>query len=225
MTLTDLFSFVGSGERKTLDRVVAMLDLSIESTRHLLSLVRNLKNHDLESVKNEFSMIVDLEQKTNEEHRSLVRVLCTGSFFGGIREDLLGLLEFIDNISDASKHSAMIFHDMDLPRNVIDYFFQEDVESFISTCIDAAQLLKEAIEALEKNKNAVLELAEKIKEKEAEADEIHHGIVRHLFKNEIDAKSLDIILLQDFLHLADDIADSSKDGSDVLQILVAKGYS
>ena len=145
MTLSDVFSFFGSGERKTLARIVAMLDMSMESAQHLLSLVQHLKNHDLDSVRSEFDKIADLEKKTDDEHRVLVRILCNGSFFGGIREDLLKLLELIDNISDSSKHSAMIFHDMDLPANVIDYFFQENVESFISTCIEAAQLLKEDV--------------------------------------------------------------------------------
>ena len=32
-------------------------------------------------------------------------------------------------------------------------------------------------------------------------------------------------MLKDFLNTADDVADNAEDGSDVLQILVAKGYS
>ena len=85
--------------------------------------------------------------------------------------------------------------------------------------------LKEAITALEKNKDEVLSLTEKVEEKEADADDIHHSIVRHLYGNEINAKSLDIIVLTDFLHIADDIADYSEEASDVLVILIAKGYS
>ena len=52
-----------------------------------------------------------------------------------------------------------------------------------------------------------------------------YAIIQHLFKNEINAKSLDIVMLRDFLETADDIADNSENGSDVLSILVAKGYS
>ncbi len=225
MPISDFFSFLGSGEQQILNRILALLDSSIDSTEHLLTLVKYLKTCDYEAVDRQFTVIDGIEKKIDDEHRALVRVLCKGSFFGGIREDLLSLSELIENISDASKHSAMVFHDLRLPKEVIDYFFMVDVESFVSTCISAARLLREAIVALEKNKEEVLSTAEKVEEKETEADGIHHSIVQHLYKNEIDAKSLDIILLKDFLSLVDKIADMSEHGSDILLILVAKGYS
>lgn len=187
--------------------------------------MQRLKECDNAGVDREFKMIDDLERGSESEYRSLVRLLSTGSFFGGIREDLLSLLGYIDRISHASKHSALVFYDMKPPKDVIDYFFQEDVGSFISSCIDAARLLKESVNALQRNKEEVLSFAEKVGEKETEADSKQHSIVRHLYKNEINAKSLDIVTLRDFLHLADNIADNSENGSDVLVILVAKGYS
>lgn len=199
--------------------------MSIESSQNLLLLVQRLKDHDYDAAEQEFEELDKLEQQAHNARRSIVRELCSGSFFGGIREDLLTLCGLIDNIAHASKHSAMIFHDIKLPTEVVDYFFLVDVCSFISTCIEAAQLLKEAINALEKNRDEVLSLTEKVEQKEADADTLQHSIVQHLYKNEINAKSLDIIILKDFLHLADDIADNSEHASDVLQILIAKGYS
>jgi predicted phosphate transport protein (TIGR00153 family) len=225
LPISDLFSFLGSGERQTLERIIKLQDMSIETSQHLLLLLQRLKDHDYGGVDREFAIITDLERSVEDEHRSLVRLLCTGSFFGGIREDIINLVGLVEHIAHASKHSAMMFRDMKLPQDVVDYFFQEDVPSFISTCIAAAQLLNEAIKALEKNKDEVLSLAEEIEKKESEADAIQHNIVRHLFKNEINAKSLDITVLKDFLHMADDIADDSASGSEVLSILVAKGYS
>jgi predicted phosphate transport protein (TIGR00153 family) len=223
--LSDVFSFLGSGEKKILGRVEGMLDMAIESGNHLNSLVQFIKEFNFEAAGREFNEIGDLVKRSHDEHRSLVHVICTGSFFGGIREDFLTLLESIDDITYASKHAAAIFHEMELPKDVIDYFFQDNIAAFISTCIEAAQLLKVAVQALEKDKDVVLTTVEKVEAKEEEADELHHSIVKHLYKNEINAKSLDIILLKDFLDIADDVADNSERGSDVLLILVAKGYS
>lgn len=225
MQLSDIFSFLSSGERKTLERIEDMIDISIESAQHLLSMTQDMKKYDFSSADVEFKKIVELEKQADNERRNLVRIVCSGSFFGGIREDLLTLLECVDDISDASKHAAEIFHDMSAPKDLLDYFFQEDVSGFLSICIDAAQLLKEAVKALEDNKDKVLATADQVEEKESEADDIHHAIVRHLFRNEINAKSLDIVLLKDFLAKADNIADRSEGGTDVLQILIAKGYS
>jgi predicted phosphate transport protein (TIGR00153 family) len=225
LPLSDFFKFLGSGERQTLNRVVALLDMAIDSSQHLLILVQDLKTYDYDSVEKEFHIIDDLEGKTDDEHRALVRTICTGSYFGGIREDLLSLLEVIDNIPDSAKHAAEIFRDIQLSKEVVDYFFMEDVGSFISTCIESVKEFKETVLALEKNKEDVLSLAEKVEAKEDGADEKHHSIVRHLYKNEINAKSLDIIMLKDFLTTVDDIADNAEHGSDILLILVAKGYS
>ena len=108
---------------------------------------------------------------------------------------------------------------------MIEYWFRDDVEFFISTCISAAELLRDGIKAFEKTKNEVLSIADKVDEMENEADTMKYAITQDLFKNAINAKSLDMVMLRDFLETADDIADFSEEGSDILQILVAKGYS
>jgi len=225
VSLRNFFSFLGDGERQILGRVSNLLDSSIETSRHLLALAGYLKNYDYDAVEREYATTADLNEQVVQDHRSLVRELCTGSFFGGIREDLLALLELISSISDTSKRAARVFHERQSPKDVIDYFFKEDVELFISTCISAAELLRQGIVALEKTRDEVLTIVEKVEAKENEADAMKYAIIQHLFKNEIDAKSLDIVMLKDFLETADDVADYSESGSDVLSILVAKGYS
>jgi len=224
VSLRNFFSFLGNGEQQILDRVCKLLDSSIDTSRHLLALAGYLKSYDYDAVNREYATIADLEEQVAQEHRSLVRELCTGSFFGGIREDLLTLLELISNISDTSKRAARV-HERQVPKDVVDYLFKDDVELFISTCISVAELLLQGIEALGKNKEEVLSIAEKVEAMETKADTMKYAIIQHLFKNEINAKSLDIVMLKDFLETADDVADNSENGSDVLLILVAKGYS
>jgi predicted phosphate transport protein (TIGR00153 family) len=225
VSLRNFFGFLSNGERQILDRVCNLLESSIETSRHLLALAEYLKSYDYGAVRREYDTIADLEDRVTQEHRKLVREMCTGSFFGGIREDLLTLLELISNISFASKRAARVFHELQVPKDVVDYMFKDDVDLFISTCISAAETLRDGIKALEKNKNEVLSIVEKVEAKEREADTMKYAIIQNLFKNEINAKSLDIVMLQDFLETADDIADNSENGSDVLSILVAKGYS
>jgi len=225
VSLRNFFGFLSDGEQQILDRVSKLLDASIETSGHLLALAGYLKSYDYDAVEREYATIADLEERVAEEHRNIVRVVCTGSFFGGIREDLITLLGIISNISDTTKRAARVFHERQVPKDVVDYLFKDDVELFISTCISAADLLREGIKALERTKNEVLSMAEKVDAKERQADTMKYAIIQDLFKNEINAKSLDIVMLQDFLETADDIADYSQSGSDVLLILVAKGYS
>ena len=126
------------GEHDILTRVIAMLDISIDASRHLLSQVQFLRKYDYEAVNREYETIDDLEAQADREHRALVRGYCSGSFFGGIREDLLALLELIDNIADSAKGAGEIFYERQIPKPVIDYLFKEDVDAFISTCVATA---------------------------------------------------------------------------------------
>jgi uncharacterized protein len=225
MSIRNIFSVFSRGENQILGQVEALLDNSIKTSELLLELLQSLKKYDYDTVNAKYEAIADLKAQVVSDHRALVRQICSGSYFGGIREDLLSLLENIAQIPDSCKGAAGVFHELQMPKDVIDYFFEEDVESFISTSIEVAKTFEDAIKALEKSKEEVLSLTEKVEEQEEDADEIRSKIIQHLFKNEINAKSLDIVLLKDFLVTADNIADYSEDGSDVLQILVAKGYS
>jgi len=225
MALKAFFQFFSRGERTIIARVVLMLDRAIEASEHLLVQTRALRAYDYEAVTSEYAIIDDIEGKLDQDHRDLVREICTGSFFGGIREDLLALLENIDSIADASKDAAKIFRERRVPQDVVDYFFKADVEEFLAKCIDATKVFREDIKALEKSKSEVLLLSEEVEQREEEADALRNGVIEHLFRNEINGSALDIIMLKDFLVTADDVADNAEHGSDVLQILVAKGYS
>jgi predicted phosphate transport protein (TIGR00153 family) len=225
MRIDGIFGFFSRGERQILERVIRNLDVSIDAARHLLKLVISLQKYDYDDVNAEYKVIADLEEKEDELHRSLVREIATESFFGGIREDFLNLLEKIDSIADEAKDAAKIFHQRHVPKETVDYLFRGDVISFISTCLKATELFRESILALEKDKREVLSLVEKVEESEEAADTIRYSILDNLFKNEIGGDVLDIIMLKDFLNTADDVADNAEDGSDILQVIVAKGYS
>ncbi len=201
------------------------LDVSIDAVLHLQKQVELLKNYDYDGVDSEYALIADLEEQGDGLHEALVREIVTGSFFGGIREDFLNLLERIDSIADEAKDAGKLFHLRHIPKEAVDYMFREDVASFIASCLKTAELLRVSITALEKDRMEVLALVEKVERSEEDADMIRYSILGNLLKNEINADVLDIIMLRDFLNTADGIADNAENGSNALQILVAKGYS
>lgn len=221
------FKLLSRGEDEVLQLVLSNLDFSTNTARHLTPLVDSLKKHDKASALQEVKTIGDMETQADAMHIKAVETVSGGSFFGGIREDILELLETIDNIADAAKDSSRIFSQRDIPFETIDYLFKRDVASFIKTLLDTADDLKIAIQALaQRNAKAkIVELATKVERKEEEADEIRVSILDNLLRNEIKADPLDIILLKQFLEVADDVADSSEDASDVLLVLVVKGYT
>jgi predicted phosphate transport protein (TIGR00153 family) len=220
-------SFFSRGESSVLNLVISNLDFVIGIAKHLPIVIDGLGNHDRAKTLGEVKIIGEMETQADEMHQRAVRAISGGSFFGGIREDVLKLLEDIDNIADAVKDSSRIFAQRNIPFDTIDYWLREDVMSFINKLIESCEELKIAVLTLaEKNvRTKVVELAAKVEKKEEEADEIRGTILDNLLKNEIRADSLDIILLKQFLEIADNIADSAEDASEVLVVLIAKGYS
>ncbi len=189
--------------------MIRNLDVSIDAARHLLKLVISLQKYEYDDVNAEYKIIADLEEKGDELHRTLVREIATESFFGGIREDFLNLLEKIDSIADEAKDAGKIFHQRHVPKETVNYLFKGDVISFISTCVKTTELFRESILALEKDKRDVLSLVERVEESEESADTIRYAILENLLKNEINGDVLDIVMLKDFLNTADDVADNT----------------
>jgi predicted phosphate transport protein (TIGR00153 family) len=221
------FGIFSRGENEVLKLVVTNLDFSIETARGLIKLVDSLKNHDKQTALSVAKSIGDMETRADSMHQKAIEDISSGSFFGGIREDLLEMLEDIDNIADAAKDSSRVFSQRDIPLDVIDYLFERDVRSFVDKLIETDEALKVAVLALgEKDaKTRVVELATKVERKEEEADEIRASILDNLLKNDVKADPLDIIMLKEFLEIADDVADGAEDASDVLLVLIAKGYT
>jgi predicted phosphate transport protein (TIGR00153 family) len=221
------FGIFSRGEKDVLNLVVTNLDFSVETARGLVKLVDSLKNHDKPSALTAAKSIGEMETKADSMHQKAIEKISSGSFFGGIREDFLEMLEAIDNIADAAKDSSRVFSQRNIPPEVIAYLFKADVRSFIDKLIQTDEALKEAVQALgEKDaKTKVVELAAKVERKEEEADDLRARILDNLLKNEIKADPLDIIMLKEFLEIADDVADSAEDASDVLLVLIAKGYT
>lgn len=226
-TSTHRLGIFSRGEKQVLDLVTTNLDFSIETARGLIKLVDSLKNHDETTALNVARNIGDMESRADSMHQEAIENISRGSFFGGIREDLLEILEEIDNIADAAKDSSRVFSQRNIPFEVTDYLFRRDVRSFVDKLIETDETLKTAVLALGQKdaKTKVVELATKVERKEEEADEIRASILDNLLKNEIKADPLDIIMLKEFLEIADDVADSAEDASDVLLVLIAKGYT
>ena len=221
------FDFLSRGENRILDQVVGHLEASIDAAHHLPILVSALQAHNRAAVLQECKLIGEIETRADALHQKAVEQISSGSFFGGVREDILLLLEEIDNIADAAKDSSRIFLQRDISSSAIDYMFKQDVLSFVNKLVETAEALKKAVLALrEKNaKTEVVKLSVQVERREEEADEIRGSILENLLRNEIKADPLDIVMLREFLETADNVADNAEDASDVLLILIAKGYT
>ncbi|MEM2873732.1 MAG: DUF47 family protein, partial [Nitrososphaerales archaeon] len=138
----------------------------------------------------------------------------------------LNMLEKVDNIADSAKDSTKILMLRRPEDKIINYVFEDnDLMDFLSNCLMAVKKLKEVINGLEKGKNFAFELIGAVEEYEEKADELKARVLNRIFEKAEEFNVLSVMQFKDFINIADNIADNAEDASDIVLILIAKGYS
>jgi len=213
-------------EEEVFEFIDKQLSLTIAAVDHLCISLKYLKMLDFEAFKRNYSEIDLLEKKADDIHRKIVEEICEGAFFGGIREDLLNMLEKVDNIADSAKDSAKILTLRRLEDRIINYVFEDnDLIDFFSNCFMAVMKLKEVINGLEKGRDFAFKHVSAVEEHEEKADELKARVLKRIFEKAEEFNVLSVMQLKDFINIADSIADNAEDASDIVLILIAKGYS
>lgn len=222
MDLHGLLSFFNRSEREVLSIIDASMDIAIECVDHLYSMVRSLEKRDWRALVQEYDKLDEVETRGDSLRTQAVEKICSGAFFGGMREDLLDLLEKIDSIADSAKDSGKILTHRRIDEDVLSTFFNSNIFKFLDACKRSVETLKLTINNLRTKRKDVMAAARLVEMHEEEADAIKAGILDILL-NSGSKDTLDIIQLRDFINLADNMADFAEDSSDVALVMIAKG--
>jgi len=172
-----------------------------------------------------FQLVLDGESEADSVHRTLSMAIAEGAFFGGIREDILNLLETMDNVADSAKDAARFLEsEEDLDDFALSLLKSEEMQLFVSNLQSAVGALGNLIAAFNLGKKELLARIPTVEEWEEAADTVKDQLMKQLFKSSSNPNPVTVIQMRDFLFVADDIADYSEDSSDVILILAAKGY-
>ena len=213
-------------EGKIMRRVQDILSVAREAEQEIPGLVAGVAEGDRASCWSRRNKIFDLEAKADAEHRDLSSQIAEGAFFGGVREDILNLIEKIHEIADKAKDAARLITLMEITdekaRGVLK---SDDMKQFLGNLDLAVVALQRLIEAFEIDRKTVLERVRKVEEYEEAADAFKQNVLAALFeKSRGGIDPVTLILMKDFLFSADDVADNAEHASDIVLVLVAKGY-
>jgi predicted phosphate transport protein (TIGR00153 family) len=165
------------------------------------------------------------ETAADDIHRALGLKVAEGAFFGGVREDILDLLEKIDNIADSAKDAARFLStDASFEREASAILGSQKMRAFVTDLKGAVQALGTLIDGFRSGKKAVLSRVHVVEEYEERADADKDSILKELFAASKGMNPVTVIQLRDFIFVADNIADNAEDASDVILVLIAKGY-
>lgn len=172
-----------------------------------------------------FDDVFALENEADEIQRELGQNIAEGAFFGGVREDILTLIEKDDNIADATKDAArLLVMGSDGNPALTALLENEHMSGFQRNLLDAVSSLETLIQALRLDKRSILSRVHAVEDFEEAADTEKDFLLRELFSKPTRLDPVSVIQLRDFIFASDDIADNAEDASDIVLILVAKGY-
>jgi len=169
--------------------------------------------------------VFDAETKADKIHREQSLSVAEGAFFGGVREDILNLMERIDDIADSAKDAArFLSSDSRLGDEARTILASENMRLFLADLKSAVGALRELVRAMKAGRKQALAVIEKVEDFEEEADAHKDALLKDLFRQAETMNSVSVIQLRDFTFMSDNIADNAEDAGDVILVLLAKGY-
>jgi predicted phosphate transport protein (TIGR00153 family) len=188
-------------------------------------LIESVAAKDPEGISGGYQKVMEDEKRADNFHRRLSEEIAEGAFFGGVREDMLNLLEKIDNIADSAKGAArLVAAEETLDDFAISLLGSDQMKGFVGDIAATVDALGSVLEAFGLGRKEILERVTKVEEFEEAADARKDEVAKWLFATSNRPDAVTVVQMRDFLLVADNIADNAEDASDVILILVAKGY-
>jgi len=212
-------------ERAILEGVGSHLATVKRTVEDFGGLVDSVSSGDAALARRFFDDVMGDETKADTIHRDLSLRVANGAFFGGVREDILALLEKIDDIADSAKDASRLLNvEVGANGSAIELLRSDEMRLFIADLKGSVSALENLIAAFTISKKEVLARVHSVEEFEESADSRKDVLLRELFRGASKLNPVAVIQLRDFIFVADDIADKAEDASDVVLVLIAKGY-
>ena len=196
-----------------------------ETEQEIPGLVDAVAKGDVASSKSKRDRIFELESKAADAKRDLSRQIAEGAFFGGVREDMINLLDKVEKIADKAKDAARLLTLAEITDSkALAILSSEDMKQFLANLDLAVVALQRLIGAFEIDRKTILERVRAVEDYEEAADSFKQNVLAALFEKTRGIDPVTVILVRDFVFCADDVADNAEYASDVVLVLVAKGY-
>ncbi len=172
--------------------------------------------------------VSSLETKADKGRRDFLAVLHKGAFLPAFRGDLAWLAERLDRVADTTEGAmrAVLLRKQLLQaikkaekrsRRVREW--RQRFSKMAQLTTQTVEVLKEAVEALEKDIDTALRKAKDVDSLEHEVDLIEQETVNDLYELEKLLDPLSVVQLADILRRTGNISDRAEDMSDSIAIL------
>ncbi len=199
--------------------------LVLDSVDNFQKMIESMQLLDFGKVKKYEVMVEKFETDADEVHRENVSRVCKGSFFGYLREDILQFMEKIDNIADRAKEASRALTLRKVPEHMILKLLTDTVISYVKQSTDTARSLVDVIKSLNTKRDTVIEKIRVVEQLEESTDMLKNKAFQELYTRSNEYDMLTVLQFKEFIQATDNIADSAEDASDVVLVMLAKGYT
>ena len=219
------FFSLGKKEENIFDGILRLLDIVAEGVSSFEASVALFGKGDVHAAEGLVKSVFDAETRADTAHRELGLQVAEGAFFGGVREDILNLMERIDDIADSAKDAArFLAADSNLGGEARSVLASENMRLFLAELGGAVTALGDLVKALKVGRKEAMAIVHSVEESEERADAHKDALLKDLFAKAPSMDPVTVIQLRDFTFVADDVADNAEDAGDVILVLLAKGY-
>ncbi len=218
--------FTRKREAQVFDLIEDFVKIVNECVVNLKEVTDSIREKRIPDLEERYLAIDKLESKADGVRREISELLVKGVFFAHLREDLLNLVEKIDNMADWSENAVGILAETTPQFELLFTMFElKEMSEYVDLCVKSSSKLLEAIRSL-KNNNAkeVIRLLHEIEDFEEQGDELKSRLIKYLIKESRGYHPIDVIQMKEFILMIDNVLDSAEDASDVILLMIAKGY-
>ena len=221
------FRLSGRREKRVIDLIGEHLAIVRKCAKELANMISSVEQMNWVLVKDQSEIVSTYERMADDLHREAVIQIAQGTFFAGMREDFLDLIEKVDEIADKAQEAARIISEAPMERRVLGYLDEDGstlrrlVEG-IDTCIVT---LAESIESLQTNAEAAVNRSLEVERIEEEIDQTKAELISRLSKHRLEIDVLTYLQVRELMFRLDDVADAAEACSDLVITIVVKALS
>lgn len=212
-------------KRSMQDLLLEHMRLVILSVDNFEGMVDALRILDFEKARKFENAVDRYETDADNIHRENVTQICKGSFFGYMREDILQLMEMVDSIADSAKEASRALMWRKVPEHILAKFLNDNAMNYVKKSVHTARSLLSVLENLNMKRDDVIQKVRVVEHLEEQADVLKNRLFQELYSKAEEYDALTVLQLKEFIDLTDNIADNAEDASDIVLIMLAKGYS
>jgi predicted phosphate transport protein (TIGR00153 family) len=205
--------------------LLAHARLVIQCVDNFNGMIDALRLLDFEKARKFEDAVDRYETEADDVHRDAVTQICKGSFFGYMREDLLQMMEMVDSVADSAKEAARSLMWRKVPEQILTKFLNDTAMNYVKESARTARALLPVLESLSMKRDIVIEKVRVVEHLEESADVLKNKLFQELYGKADEYDTLTVLQLKEFIDLTDNIADKAEDASDIILIMLAKGYS